>query len=121
MIITSIHQPSLFPWLGLLDKIAKTNLFVLLDHVKVVKGTNQYRNQFYCNGLKKFLTLPINLHSNSTFLNTELKHYNWIEEHLEKLHNYYRKADFFNEIFKEVEVLYLSLMMILFLIFLRNQ
>lgn len=108
MLITSIHQPSFFPWLGLLDKIAKTNQFVLLDHVKLVKGTNQYRNQFYCQGEFKYLTLPVSINSASTFVNANLKHSNWINEHLKKISNYYRKSPFFDLIYGELEPLYRS-------------
>ncbi|MEM4326286.1 MAG: WbqC family protein [Candidatus Pacearchaeota archaeon] len=103
MKIVSIHQPSYFPWLGLLDKIAKTNTFILLDDAQVVKGSYQYRNIFYCNGEKKFLTLPINYKLGITFKEIKLKNNKWKVEHLNKLYNYYRRAPYFNEVYQAVE------------------
>ena len=46
----SIHQPSYWPWLGLLHKIRLSDADVILDNVNISKGSFQYRNQFLCNG-----------------------------------------------------------------------
>ena len=102
----SIHQPSYWPWLGLLDKIAKTDTFILLDDVQVVKGTFQYRNTFYCNGKPKFITLPVNLKLGVTFTELEFTNVNWKTDHLNKLRNYYMKAPYFYEVYEELEFFY---------------
>lgn len=104
--ILSIHQPSYFPWLGLLDKIAKTDSFVLLDDNQVVKGTYQYRNIFFCNGKAKYLTLPINYTLGIGFNKLEFKNDNWPDKHLETLRNYYLKAPHFNEVFDDLKSLF---------------
>ena len=44
MIIT-IHQPEHLPWLGLLNKIAKADKFVILDSVQFEKNYFQNRNK----------------------------------------------------------------------------
>ena len=98
--ILSIHQPSYWPWLGLLDKIAKTDTFVLLDDVQVTKGTFQYRNIFFCNGVKKIITLPINYSLGITFNKLEFKNGSWPQQHLDKLRNYYLKTPFFSEVYE---------------------
>jgi len=104
----SIHQPSYWPWLGYLDKISKSDTFVLLDHVQANKASYQYRNIFFCNGEEKILTLPVN-YSHGILLNElEFKNDFWIKEHLNKLSNYYSKAPFYNEVFPLVEKLYES-------------
>jgi len=102
----SIHQPSLFPWLGLLDKIARTESFVFLDDVAANKASYQYRNQFFCTGSSKFISLPVN-YSLGIKLN-ELKYKNnlWADDHLNKLKNYYLKTPFFEEIFAELQLFY---------------
>src|SRR5262245_12377367 len=56
----SIHQPSYWPWLGQLAKIAKSDRYVFLDSVDAARDDFQYRNLFFCNGQAKFLTLPVN-------------------------------------------------------------
>jgi hypothetical protein len=104
--VVSIHQPSYWPWLGLLDKIAKTDTFILLDDAQISKGTYQYRNIFYCNGKARFITLPVNLKLGIRFNELEFKNTNCKAEHLNKLHNYYLKAPYFKVVYPELEKFY---------------
>ena len=104
--LASIHQPSYWPWLGLFDKIAKTDTFILLDNAQVVKGTYQYRNIFFCSGEAKFITLPVNLKLGIRFNELEFNNGTWKAEHLNKLHNYYLKAPYFNVVYSELEKFY---------------
>ncbi len=101
-----IHQPSYWPWLGLLDKIAKTKDFILLDNVQVSKGTYQYRNQFYCNGKAKFLTIPTKIHLGDTFCDLKFSDGANIIEHLFKLDQYYKHAPFYKEVIELVTPIY---------------
>lgn len=102
----SIHQPSYWPWLGLLDKIAKTNVFIIYDDAQVVKGSYQYRNIFYCNGEAKFLTLPINLKLGMSFRDLEFKDDKWKNDHLNKLKNYYLKSKYFELVYNDLVEFY---------------
>ena len=104
--ILSIHQPSYFPWLGLLDKISKSDKFVLLDDVQVVKGTYQYRNIFFCNGQAKYLTLPITYSLGVDFKSLEFKDDKWRENHLNTLRNYYLKSPYFKHVFEDLKELF---------------
>lgn len=104
--IASIHQPSYWPWLGLLDKIAKSDVFVLLDDAQVVKGTYQYRNIFYCNGKAKSIALPIKFSLGCTFAELTFKSGVWQNDHLSKLYNYYRQAPFFDVVYGDLEQFY---------------
>ena len=45
IMIVSIHQPNLWPWLGFFDKMAASDLFILLDTVPFTKGGFQNRVQ----------------------------------------------------------------------------
>lgn len=101
--IISIHQPSYFPWLGLLDKIARSQIFVLLDKVQVNKDSMQYRNIFYCNGQQKHITLPVNYKLGTTFNELEFKNNIWITQHLVLLRNYYLKSPYFKEVMADIE------------------
>lgn len=99
MKIVAIHQPSYFPWLGLIDKIAKSDYFVFLDHVSLNKGSNQYRNTFFCDGKPVYLTLPVNYNMGKPIIDLHFKNFNWADDHLNKLQNYYKKAKYFDELF----------------------
>jgi WbqC-like protein len=55
----SIHQPHYLIWLGLLDKIAKSDLFVLLDNVQYKKRYFQNRAYYSTHTGTKRLSLPV--------------------------------------------------------------
>lgn len=58
--IVSIHQPSYFPWLGLLDKIEKSDLYIYFNSVQLTDNAYQNRNIFLSNQIKEhLLTIPI--------------------------------------------------------------
>jgi len=104
--IASIHQPSYWPWLGLLDKIARSDVFVLLDDVQITKGSFQYRNKFFCNGEAKFITIPLNLNLGVKINEVRFRNDAWKVEHLSKYYNYYLKSPFFEEVFCDIEKIY---------------
>jgi hypothetical protein len=102
----SIHQPSYWPWLGQLAKIAASDVYVCLDSVAAAKNENQYRNLFYCNGEAKYLTLPVNYRMGVRIDELQFTTDQWKLDHLNKLRNYYRKAPFFEEVFRKITPLY---------------
>lgn len=59
--LVAIHQPNFLPWLGYFDKLARADVFVLLDHVQFSKtgGTWSNRVQVLINGQAAWLTMPV--------------------------------------------------------------
>ena len=59
--IVAIHQPNFFPWLGFFDKIARADVFVLLDDVQFPKtgGTWTNRVKLMIGGAPEWFTVPI--------------------------------------------------------------
>jgi hypothetical protein len=57
--IVAIHQPSYLPWLGYLDRMARADLFVMLDHVQFERGNFQNRTMIRMNGEARWLTVPV--------------------------------------------------------------
>lgn len=57
--IVTIHQPLLFPWLGYLDRMARADLFVVLDHVQFERGNYQNRARYLHAGEPRWLTVPV--------------------------------------------------------------
>lgn len=104
--IVSIHQPSYWPWLGLLDKIAKSETFIFLDNVAVNKEAHQYRNLFFCNAQAKWITLPVNYKKGIEFTELQFKNDKWPYEHLNKLENYYRGAPYYDQVIENIADIY---------------
>ena len=99
----SIHQPHYFPWIGYFDKMAKADVFVLLDQVQFEKGSQMIRNRVLDpNGEIKFLTIS---GETKDFLNREYRELitkdipQWTARQMNALKSYYRKAPGAKEIF----------------------
>src|SRR5580698_5179439 len=107
--ILSIHQPSYFPWLGLLDKIHKSDVFMVMDEVQLSDSLYQHRNLFVAaDGAKKFLTIPIvkKGYREKAFRDIEIASSDWRMRHLNFIWNSYRKHPFADEIMPRVEGYY---------------
>lgn len=57
--IVGIHQPNLLPWLGFFNKLASSDVFVLLDTVKFSRGSRTNRVQVLGGGEPTWLTAPV--------------------------------------------------------------
>ena len=57
----AIHQPNLYPWLGYFEKIARSHVFVFLDHVQFSKtgGTWSNRARMRMGGRIQWVSAPI--------------------------------------------------------------
>ncbi|MEV1068820.1 WbqC family protein [Streptomyces sp. NPDC050263] len=55
----TIHQPEHLPWLGLLAKVAASDLWIVLDSVPYRKNYFQNRNRVLLNGEQTWLTVPV--------------------------------------------------------------
>ena len=107
--ILSIHQPSYFPWLGLLQKIAKSDVFILLDEVQLTDSAFQHRNLFLTNDSKaKFLSIPFvrKNYLDHPFSKLEIADQRWQKTHLNFIANNYKKHPYFDEIFPLLEDFY---------------
>lgn len=59
--IVAIHQPNFLPWLGYFDKLARADLFVVLDNVAAQQTGGAYTNrvEVLVGGKRSWLTVPI--------------------------------------------------------------
>jgi hypothetical protein len=58
-VIVTVHQPHFMPWLGYLHRMAKADLFVILDHVQFERRNYQNRTMIRVNGEPRWLTVPV--------------------------------------------------------------
>jgi len=104
--ILSIHQPSYFPWLGLLDKIAKSDIYMVMDEVQLSDSAFQNRNLFLSpDGKTKYLTIGFNKEGYfpRRFCDLEIVQPDWQEKHLNTLKAYYAKHRFYTEVLPFIE------------------
>lgn len=97
--IVSIHQPAYLPWLGYLDKILRSDLFIYLDTVQFQKGSFQNRNHVRGVAGPILLTVPVLI--GGRLFETTLKDVRinnltrWRRKHAETIRQNYQRAPMF--------------------------
>ena len=99
--LVAIHQPNYLPWLGYLDRMAKADLFVVLDHVQFERRNYQNRTQILLEGDARWLTVPVVQLSQKERIiekavdNSEQGSRQWGPNHFKTLRYAYRKSPYF--------------------------
>lgn len=105
--IVSAHQPHYLPWLRYFGKIAKSDIFILLDDIQYNKGGYQNRNFIKGPGGKMRLTVPVKHRYRESLLNVQISPDPlWRLKHLRSLEEGYRSAFFFHSYISFFEELY---------------
>jgi hypothetical protein len=96
--ICAIHQPQYLPYLGFLDKIRGSDVFVFLDDCQFKKNEWQNRNRIRTKDGWQWLTIPV-IHRfgqsvNEVMINNTV---NWRHKHLQSLITNYGKAPYFKD------------------------
>lgn len=107
--LVSIHQPDYLPYLGYFYKIAKSDIFVFLDDAQFSNDNMHHWNRIKTSQGECRLKIPVKYkfgdRINEVLTKDELL---WEKKHLKTIEMNYIKADFFNEIFPQLEALLLS-------------
>lgn len=107
--VLSMHQASYFPWLGLLDKICRSDAHIVMDEVQLSDSAYQHRNLFLtADGRQKFLTIPFvkKGYLERSFREIEIVGSGWRTDHLNFIGNSYRKHPFASEVMPHLESFY---------------
>lgn len=110
--MVAIHQPNFFPWLGYFDKIARSDVFVFLDHVQLPKTGGGWSNRvrMLVAGEPRWVTAPIRRAFHGVAPINEIE---WADEQpwraklLKTLSANYSRAPFFRETMAWLESLVL--------------
>ena len=109
--LVAIHQPNFFPWLGYFDKLARADVFVLLDHVQFQKKGGNWANrvQLLTGGDRAgWVTAPVNrsYHGTRPIRDVTIDDTRpWREKLLKTIVANYARAAHFDEAFPVVEEL----------------
>lgn len=100
--IVTIHQPEHLIWLGLIDKIRQSDVFVILDDVQFEKNNFQNRNKIKSG----WLTVPIKKHKLNTKINEiEIADTNWRPKYLKTIKQDYSKAPNLDKHYPKIEAI----------------
>lgn len=108
--IVSINQPAYLPWLGYFDRIIKSDVHVVLDHVQFEKNSMVNRNKIRTHQGNTMLTVPVltkgkfqDLSINTLEIDVRQP---WRKKHWKAIQQNYSKAPFFKEYAPFLEDLY---------------
>lgn len=102
--LVAIHQPNFFPWLGYFDKIARADIFLVMDNAqfpKSGKGCWGNRVKLLVNGQPAWVTAPVDRSYQGVISFAEMKYDDsrWRDKTLRTIQMSYSKAPFFKQVF----------------------
>jgi hypothetical protein len=89
----SINQPAYLPWLGYFDRIASSDLAIVLDSVKLEKGSYTNRNKMRSGNGWSWLTVPIKSSGQPLIADVHIDNQrDWRKKHFQLINQFYGKA-----------------------------
>ena len=111
--MVAAHQPSYLPWLGYLDKMAKADLFVVMDDLQYEAQNFQNRNRIKLNNGSGWLTVPLERgHRSDRICDKRIRNgatnpkEHWQRRTWATLQHHYRRAPHFARYAEELEDVY---------------
>lgn len=105
--VVAIHQPNFLPWLGYFDKLARADVFVLLDSVQFPRsGHGEWMNRvrMLVHGEPRWATVPIRRRGVQLIREVEIDDsQSWRRKVLRTLEANYARAPHFREVFPLVD------------------
>lgn len=106
----AVHQPNFFPWLGYFDKIARCDVFVLLDNVQYPKTGGAWCNRvkFLVADEPRWVTATVDRNYHGTRTIREMRFAaggSWRSKSLKTIEANYRRHPFYAECMAVVEPL----------------
>jgi len=93
--LVGIHQPHYLPWLRYVEKIARSDVFIVLDDVDYEKGGHQNRNRIKTAHGALQLTVPVRRSLQRPIPEIEIDvRSRWQEKHRTALEQSYRQASY---------------------------
>lgn len=98
--IVSINQPAYLPWLGYFERIERSDMHIVLDHVQFEKNSFINRNKIRSKNGVAWLTVPVSTKGqfgNLAICNLEIAGpITWRRKHWESIRMGYSRAPFFD-------------------------
>ncbi len=110
--ILAAHQPSYLPWLGYLEKMARADVFVVMDDLQYEAQNFQNRNRIKVNNGATWVTVPLERGAQSDRIidkridNRASPRQHWQRRTWVTLETHYRKAPHFADYADELREVY---------------
>jgi hypothetical protein len=111
--MVAAHQPAYLPWLGYLDKVAKADLFVVMDDLQYEAQNFQNRNRVKLNNGAAWLTVPLERgHQSDRICDKRIRNDSgnpkeqWQRKSWVTIETHYRRARFFESYAAELAEVY---------------
>ncbi|MRS11744.1 MAG: wbmP [Actinobacteria bacterium] len=101
--LVAIHQPNFFPWLGFFDKIARADVFILMDNAQFQKTGGCWTNRvkMMVGGEPRWVTAPVDRSYHGTLAISDIRldgSSNWREKVWKTIEVSYGKASCFDDV-----------------------
>ena len=107
--LISAHQPAYLPWLGYIEKIVRSDVFIYLDTVQFEKNSFTNRNKVKTANGEVMLTVPVKMKNHTSMIMSDMLIDNsqkWQKKHFNTISQSYKKAPYYNEIMPLIEKFY---------------
>jgi len=96
-----LNQPNYIPWLGYFELLDTVEHFIFLDNAQYSRGSFISRNKLADHsGRVSWLSLSLKKSSHHDSINNKIIIQDGLEDHLNKVKNYYRKSPHFTKVFE---------------------
>ncbi len=98
------HQPQYFPYLGIFNKIIKSDFFLFVDSTKFVSKV--WHNRTLIKDKKDrvfYLTIPVTFNNGQIIKDIKIANDNWKTKHLKSIKNNYRSSYYFDDLYPLIE------------------
>jgi len=96
--LVAIHQPHYLPWLRYFEKVARADVFILLDNVQFSKNGWQNRNNIKGPAGEVLLTVPVHAHLGQRLDTVAIDNdAPWRKKHWRTIHQHYARAKHFRQ------------------------
>ena len=98
------HQPQYFPYIGIFNKILKSDIFLFVDSTKFVSKV--WHNRTIIKNKKDkvfYLTIPVSFKNGQIIKDVKIIKNNWKIKHLKSISNIYGSSKYFGDLFPLIE------------------
>ncbi|PKP21023.1 MAG: hypothetical protein CVU05_07730 [Bacteroidetes bacterium HGW-Bacteroidetes-21] len=111
--IVSAHQPHFLPWIGYINRIFLSDVFVIMDNMEYTRNNYISRNRIISPNGVTYISIPIAYKGNSHRLISDVsidkkRYIHYIKKHIETIRHSYSKKPGFSNFFPVLESVFLN-------------